>query len=999
MKKIKYMLLAFLCVIGLTACQDDLGVEVKNGVDLGSSAVVTLDFGLPHSMEINVSRADNSKSQISDIYLFVFDKSGNYIGESEVTELAPKSSGEKVQYTGKATLYMGTQTVYAVANRLNMEYWNESTFTDLQAEAKKGASQFLQVLYQLNDKIVQGKLPPGFPDERMPLSGQGEITVNAGNQNQVQGIVTLKRMVAQIKFKIHSKYDKFVDGYPHHVTFTPKSYTICNIPQQSSVSENDSEITGGENFYHSITREIGLPTGEEQIAYIDGFYLPENKQQAQKNCTTYNNREEHSADDYQRWTYAPQNGSYVVINGRYTETQDNNGNETLVKYADVSYTIHLGDFGEKDYSDFNVLRNNIYTYTVKVEGVDKIIVEAERKDEDYQHGAEGDVIELTDASKMFNLDAHYEQVYVEYNLSDIARKASSAGEGDLENRIKHNFLLSIHSPMNTVSSDKELVLPYGETVSEEKGMAGIDYRWIEFYSQSEYKTISKYPGEGSPELLSPWTVCQKMGEAVKLLCESNNKPNVEGLIISKRENDYYARFTVFVDEYFYTKDLSGMTVVAWGDFTHKEDRTMMIASNMKISEDNHSTYSTAMTYITQKSIETFYNAQSDHYTNALGVEIYNESGSIVGYGTHRASDWSNGRANMKTDMSWNSWKSWNEYLDWTQIGYTDQNTGVDGNKPGFGNSENHAYLACLSRNRDLNGDGKIQDDEIRWYLPALSQYLRLGIGALSLSAEARLYTGDKSAMTGKYPDDYIDDGALYYHNTKDQGQYWAVEVGSYGTTGAYSGQIRCVRNLPSEDKVVDAGENSLLLVGDEALAGPVYGRLKKITDGNYLFDFGDRLKDDMYRPTFKWGPYSSHHEESDDNHLPHAFVVSKNYTSREYYMEWGWGVGTYDGTDDPCNTYSEKSDESDRGLWRTPNLNELMVMAAGLKDKDAMKEAALCRTKFSNQDVRSGFYYNGNLITANTVKNTDGNYYRNNAKSRCVRDATENERTNAIPIN
>lgn len=31
----------------------------------------------------------------------------------------------------------------------------------------------------------------------------------------------------------------------------------------------------------------------------------------------------------------------------------------------------------------------------------------------------------------------------------------------------------------------------------------------------------------------------------------------------------------------------------------------------------------------------------------------------------------------------------------------------------------HAYFECLTRNKDVDGDGFIDPGEIRWYLPAL----------------------------------------------------------------------------------------------------------------------------------------------------------------------------------------------------------------------------------------------------------------------------------------
>lgn len=93
--------------------------------------------------------------------------------------------------------------------------------------------------------------------------------------------------------------------------------------------------------------------------------------------------------------------------------------------------------------------------------------------------------------------------------------------------------------------------------------------------------------------------------------------------------------------------------------------------------------------------------------------------------------------------------------------------------------------------------------------------------------------------------------------------------------------------------------------------------------------------------------------------LPGAFVVaSKDIEVSNYqiafgiYTNGGWSYG-----DDPCSSYYEKRDHSDRGYWRTPSLNELMVMSTA-NDQINMKTNSYSRTQFSNTNVRKGFYFN-----------------------------------------
>lgn len=1059
MKKIRYILLLALCAFGMSACQDDLIENVSTGgADASKPVKVDLKFGIPKSMEVEVTRADNSYSGMYGARLYVF-SGDNLLGEPQQkltddnTLTANGSATDNGQYytAHDVTLYEGTQTVYAVGNITRTGYWDSNTLTVIDAAAEQGLDAFEAALYNLSSTTIENRSYPSFSTQYMPLSGSGEVTVTDGSAS---GTVELKRLVAQIKFEIMTLYktnDKTV-------TFEPSNYTFHNIATQAYVlGGKDKTILTTEVYDANPVNISGA--GSDNIADFSEF-IPENIQNAkQTGAGDYDDRESFSEEgDEKNWTYAPDKGTYVVISGVCTE-EDSEGK--LLRYGNVEYTIHLGDFSDSGSMDnFSVERNCIYTYKVSVHGMDKIEVEAKREGGDYQNGAEGDVIELGTGSKTFSLDAHYEQVFVEYNLSDILDNVkelhpdkASADAAEVKQDIANQFRLVIHTPMNTV--DDKVILPYNSENDEATDMAGIDYKWVEFYPQTADNTISLYPGKEKTEegkkLYSPYQVCQMMGEAIYALYQDDSQtPSVEGLDVQKDGSDYVARFTIFVDEYFYTEDLNGKKV-AWDKFTRQDPRTMMIASDMEISDDLNSTYSIAQTYITQRAIQTFYNPDAASYYNALGIETYNETGVIgdfseqhnegtssnphyVSDGVFISSDQSKGRDNMlknmgilpnsdtATDEDWTI-KRWDAYINFANVGYTDDNSNSNNRWNTIWNATTaYAYYACMSRNRDLNGNGNIDPTEVRWYLPALSQYLRMGIGKNALPAETRLFTGDASTMTGRYPQDYYDEGALYYTNTSIADNpdlafsvYWAVEVGAYGAQATYDAMIRCVRNLPNQSIVNDAtGDDDVRLVNRDAWAGPVYDKVKTINNGdNYLFDFGDRLVAEIFRNSEKpqYGPYDPHNEEDvDEMMLPNAFVVAK----RELYVRYNLPqipLGTYsnraeyDGTDvehnatfnwrysgwgdDPCSSYYEN--RSERGYWRTPSLNELMVMSTvdGLLLED---ENTYSRTQFT-QPKREIFYYNASgFITTSANEDSSPGYIR------CVRDATQAER-DAQPVN
>ena len=1054
MEKIRYFILMALCVIGITSCQDDLTTGTA-GADVNKPVKVDLKFGIPKSMQVEVTRADNSYSGMYGVRLYVF-SGNNFLGKPQQmltddgTLTVGSSSDQGQTYTAhNVTLYEGgKQMVYAIGNITRTGYWDSNVLNTIDAAAKEGLSKFKEVLYTLSSQTISRKTYPSFATAYMPLSGSGEVTVE---NNSASGVVTLKRIVSQIKFEITTSQE--VNGKT--VTFEPNNYAFHNIATQAYVLDGIGQEVLTTTTYDANPVNIA-GAGDDGIAEFS-VYLPENIQTAKKTgAGDYDDRESFSGQGENKdWTYAPDNSTYVVISGVCTE-KDSDGN--LLRYGNVEYTIHLGDFsanGRMD--DFSVERNCIYTYKVSVQGMDKIKVEAERKqDEEYQNGAEGDVIEMGTGAKIFNVDAHYEQVFVEYNLSDILSKVQelypdpdAVSADELKTGIADQFRLVIHTPLNTEAD--RVVLPCSpDGQGEEVDMAGIDYKWVEFYPQSQDESISPYPGQGKTEegkiLYSPYQVCQMMGEAIyQLYKNENSTPSVKGLILEQERNgDWVARFTIFIDEYFYTKDLEGNNV-AWDKFTRQDPRTMMIASDMEISDDLNSTYSQAQTYISQQAIQTFYNPDAAYYYNALGIETYNETGIMSDFSPEQSgssaisssTDQSKGRDNMLknmgilpnqsdvTDDQW-TYKKWNAYIDFSQVGYTDDNSTGNNRWSGKWNARTaYAYYACMSRNRDLNGDGRIDPTEVRWYLPALSQYLRMGIGVKALPAETRLFTGDASTMTGDYPNDYLEAGSLYFVNTSISADaalpytiYWAVEVGAYGSPSMADegAMIRCVRNLPNLDIVNKAtGDDDVRLVNRDAWAGPVYDKVKTINGGdNYLFDFGDRLVAEIFRNSEQqqYGPYEPHNEtESEEMQLPAAFVVASQdlyvpsnnpyiplgtYNRRDSY-EQGRGDNyfewTYDGYgSDACSSYCEERDGSDKGYWRTPSLNELMVMStvSGLLHSNANTYS---RTQFT-QPSRDMFYYNSSgIITTSADADSKAGYIR------CVRDATQAERDVAQPVN
>lgn len=1075
MNKIALTLLTgILTALSLVSCMDDEMIKTGNVVE-GKPVTVTMQLAFTQPSDIVVTRADdNTLSDLSNLIIIVYkqESTGSTSFEcmysSNLTNESPKykkltfNKSETIEggvlYSVSFAATSGNKKLIAIANTgaddqagriwdLTSLKGNSTSFDNL----KEAIIKLQDRLYTTPDNVrpiqitsSSQMLMTGWNDN-ITFGESGNVTSGLDN-NKVA--VKLDRAMARIKFNIVAK-PKNAKG-----TFTPSSYRIYNIPVNSYLTKTEQDkttptVSSGTNFIHTSSANIGAVSGGN---YSFSFYMPENIN-ALKNITNYQDRDKWdpfedqtgTSPENKTWTYAPPTSTFVVISGTYSgSTTDENTGQTTNYVGNVEYTVHLGDFRDTEsMGNFSIERNCSYTYNMQVLGVDKIIVEVEKKEEP-QPGAEGEIYTNTSAYN-YLLDAHYEQVYLEYNLSAIAQNVSTSlkdktdpTEEDINNAIANNLILVVQSPMMT---DRRVELkPFLLAVQSQnnvqkvktKKLQNVDYKWIEFWPQAEADKIAKYPGvsswsradvktlkngdvygeytsdesctENSKKLKDVYDIIVAMGNVVKNIYYKQDNNNItvnaynnDGIIVTKNGDDYVARFTAFVNEYYYYENPSTNKIInTWSEFTNKDTRDMIIAMSTDVSLDGNSTYSKVHSYISQLSIQTFYNSSQAREFNAFGIETYNETPLAFKFNQPQISGSlsdSDGRSNQlrlmganeinNNVLTYDKSEDWGQYINpksnngWTKSIPTDRTQ----RKLDQGLYQHQAaYDACMSRNRDLNGDGKIQDNEIRWYLASLNEYIRIGIGSSAISSEAWLYMGDKAAMEdSKYPNSYVQDGALYYTSSSDGKRvFWAVEKGPYGPEGgsysANSVPLRCVRALPAKSEAEGTDISSISGI----VAVSTYEKHDATSTTPIVLEFKDRLASSLYRTRIDGGSMIVHNEDSPANLFYEGIYVSQGYLQMSYRL--GDIIG-YEGTIlNPCSEYEENGIKG----WRVPNLVEFSALHAA----DLITSNASCCTQFSNQNVRYGFAYatsTKNIYCPGDNKgDINGNY-----TIRCVRDVPE----------
>lgn len=1068
MKKILHTIYTCLLWMGfigfaLSGCKDD-DLAKKNGdVVEGVPITVTMKLAGAPTADVTVeTRADdNTLSDLTNLVIFVFHEDGSlehYVSSRPNNDITFTKRSDGL-YEVRFQTTSGTKKLIAVANTSQNTadggFWE---LTEIQDAVTSGQLTFdaLKAIL-INLKGQNGMQPIQIVSaSQMMMAGWNTgviFNTNGGVDNYgIDGdnlknvVIKMDRTMARVTFNIK-------EG-----NFVPTSYRVYNIPTKSYLTNKDKSKSDGIeelSYIYTASSNIGTVSNGQ---YTFEFYLPENIQDvakdldvlpsngnekvyAQRDLWTVTGDKDGSLPENKTWTYAG-NGTFVVINGTYTGTADivdEEGNKTGEDHTvtgNAEYTIHLGDFSSTgSYGNFSVERNVSYTYNVRVTGVNNIVVEALTNREN-QSGAEGDIYDYNGVNYSYQLDAHYEQVYLAYNLSSIAdnldqEKIETSG---LDAAIADRLVLVIQSPMMDkahsetddepyqIKNNRGTIKPYqiyveNKSVSVEEAMKYFDYKWVELLPQ-EYNntpTLGNYPGvslwsratgidnyvyggaaSSDNKLIDVYNAIVAMGKVIKKIKEPQTGNIIttdfgeNGITVTQVNGNYYACFTAFVNEYFYYNHPLTDEEISWDKFTNTIPREMMITMDSKFSSDGNSSYSKLYSYISQLSMQTFYNAESG--LNGFGIETYNET-PLYTWGGSQGSSPSDGRSNQLSLIGINDYNppSWSTFINYLYNGWTISNMSSHKLTNGAYAAQS-SYAACMSRNRDLNSNSKIDENEVRWYLPALNEYIRMSIGTDAISGVARLYTGDKNNMDkgdkgDPYPTDYINEGSLYYTSSNNnQRVYWAVERGSYGNENTWTGntntpkQIRCIRVLPGEN-LTDLSD--------------------LITDATYEWDgnkrvlkFKGRMDASLYRERVS-NRLRAHTEDDAANRFYDGIYVAKNDVAnvslgqiiRIGTVQNGNSYETYS-DDNPCADYHEDGDNG--ATWRVPNLVEFSAMKA--ESGISLGGGVACGTQFSNQDIRFGFitaWYNSEIYIMATGGGVDETL-ESRYKVRCVRDVEAN---------
>lgn len=750
----------------------------------------------------------------------------------------------------------------------------------------------------LNQKIVtrNGYFPMSGKISDITINDSNSAT--SGRTN-ITGKVMLTRIDAKVRFVFKTGNTPDAQGQTIK-SFEPRQWKVVNVPRTgyilprnedcvnvapTTAKEDYSKYAAGFFDTEFVNFEDFPKSGTSGFS----FYMMENRQTPKKGLAGYQDRSRaqklasglnekytvtYSLDgqeisrDMRMFEYANDFSTYVVVTG-YVEMELVDDKAGKILGGDVQYIIHLGDWG-KNIADFNTERNTSYTYTVTVNSVNNIRVEVETS-----KGAVSDVVEnqpgasgqISIAKEEIALcDCHYVSKTISFHLTNFFNNSDISKD----NCIVDELTWAVKTP-------------FGEGEPRTEGgvdiTSGLDYQWVHFRLNKQ-DAAGKYYTDRRRKYTPRTMVASTVWRSAEENKEDDGTPGLAGFhndgimdvaqlctfikdeVHKYLDNPASSAFdnlestdlslpkislTVFVDEYYYEKHpiTDEMKPDLWKTFVNAEDRKLHILCNSEKSKDLESSSTGSVVTIQQRSIQCVYNTDPSYTVlqTAWGVENQDEYDGrwnmywSVTSGGNRGNDKRlNGLYNSckewelspaGTSNAFTTGVQWSEYMDYE----------VENDTPQLQSKYQYMRYACMTRNRDNNGDGEIDRNEVRWYLASINQLVGLYVGDAILNANTRLYNKSpedrKSDVRSKWQQHVVSSTA-FNSESNNPTMLWAEE----GTSTSYfyhnwapdiqGTGIRCVRNLG----YIDGKDDESYSIDKEF---DDYITAEKQSDGSYIF--------------------------------------------------------------------------------------------------------------------------------------------------------------------
>lgn len=946
-KYIQALLLALTCASlpGLYGCSDDLGypgsdcpegekAKVTIGLDLDDRAMLTrgeLQEGLDYKInDLWVAIYNVATGQRTGIYYLnrSEDNSPHIPREITIDALSGRSHIVGVaNATHRYGMDSSSSEVRALPDLLaEADTWEKFCNISAGFDTRGNAS----VETPLNALVMTGTFTSSEHTDGSRTDDE-PVDIRPG-MSKPDGALHLRRLISHVSFRVRYNQANIKD-------FKIKSWRVVNLPNQTWLHERpdgeadvnvaDVRSLGGKSYVSSEPLTEVSESGD--ITSFD-FWQLENKRQGLAPPATETDPYHYRERQFKDPATGENTGKFIsLVNS--AQSDDPNNNATYVEFnvemrmsvdekgrplsdTDISmrrvetrYYVHLGYIEGDDSGkvrDFNCRRNSKYIYNVTINNVSDILVEATGESE-RNPAVEGIVSDVMEAQ--YDVDAHYSAVNVYMTAAELRNFEYLVVAYDLNGR--------------------EIYID-----SQQTGSIPDDMRrymsWVEFRPTSGENVLADY---------KPRTGSNSDGKTYRL---DEMKGKTAGW------------YTMFVDEYVYedVSDGNESNSTNWHGYVNRPDRRVWLNVQAERSADGQSLYYKSKYSLSQRSIQTYYNMTSK---SGLGVEHINESYGLNLRNNYNAGGNGNtlsGRYNLAYRLaghtSWSSasftWSDnsyrWNTFLSLNEFQKVNaiNNQGINRSArthhlpkirtisgsyskydPDRSSSAMYieAITACLNRNRDIDGDGRIDASEVRWFVPTRNQYVRIILGRRSLVTPIL----DVESVTKlPYTDNGENSSMLFY--TSEGRQIWAMEGTSDSPWMAYGGgapwEVRCVRNLGGNMSVINTTnitEPAFELRAGTNIVDLAHYDSKSVRSEAYVTSNSPMPVHHLYDQRYN-RCYRAFEVAAPEYDIPCASMTGLDIDS------YDWAA--YLTTHNPCSSLVSKTGKEG---WRVPNQKELTIMS------------------------------------------------------------------------
>lgn len=860
------------------------------------------------------------------------------------------------------------------------------------------------------------------------------------------GAIHLRRTISQVRFNVTYNADNIED-------FEVVGWTVHNVPNQSWVYEhtggtlNAGDLrTVGTNGSYQHTPTTNMVTHNGNIYSFDWWQV-ENKRTGleppeshNKKGDYYSYREEEFKTDAGLNTGkykslvgsadaadANNNATFVELRVRMSLKVDQNGDAIKgTRVVDGVYTVHLGyceGSGKSKAQDFNCRRNSKYTYNVTINNVNDILVEA-RKEGEPTPGGEGMVSDVTE--KYVELDAHYGVYNIHLTAEDLYPTVADRS---------FDYMIRCYDE-NNQPVDIDSRVPSTVAAADSKYI-----NWVEIRPTTDAYTLAPYKPRGNN---SDTMTIQEFWDGVKnhtvtpgyftvffneYVYETATDGNEFGSTawhdyVNKHNRTVWIR--VLVDQstdgessYYNSKYAFSQRSIQTYYNTNDETKTALGVEHVNESYGLNLRNS-------------FYNSIDPSYFLPVLNDLDKDSGrfNVAMYLAGRQS------RNFTSGFSWNNDLLWSDIVNSSQLQLINAIKNIQGvnmnevtqdnphpvpavveiNKDadiynptisGVSNkykadesfdpdqSANARYIeavtACMNRNRDLDGDGRIDADELRWYVPTANQYIRVILGRRSLNTPLMDYDANPKLQspTGSYTkNDFVTSLMLYGSDGRD---VWAMEGVSISSWREYhdgaAWNVRCVRNLGSNLNIIDDTHD------DTQKVKPAY-RLRP-ADGDVIEMIYYDPKSVRQEKLTQMLPHDIANQDYNRVYKAFQYSVEFDYYFMNGYFDYSDNWATWLRTVNPCENVQDWSGNSLSGSgWRIPNQKEISIMnTLGIRSGSGIIPSATFshynrsgNALGSQSELNSDNFYIMCVNSDGKSTQMDYNSIKGSLKFRCVRD-------------